>query len=108
MSSASTSHSSAERRLDEYEAVFAALASAARRQILLTLHFRGGSMTAGEIANRFSCKWPTTSRHLRKLEHAGLVTATPSGRSRIYRLNRERLAVADGWLSWFARTPDSS
>lgn len=103
MSSASRSPSSSEQPLDAYEAVFAALANAARRQILLTLHFRGGSMTAGEIAGRFSCKWPTTSRHLRRLEHAGLVTVTAAGRERIYRLNRERLAVTGEWLSWFTR-----
>jgi hypothetical protein len=43
--------------------VFAALDNAARRQILMILHFRGDRMTAGEIADRFSCSWPTTSRH---------------------------------------------
>ncbi|MGH7864768.1 MAG: helix-turn-helix domain-containing protein, partial [Candidatus Binataceae bacterium] len=27
-------------------------------------------MSAGEIARRFACRWPTVSRHLRVLEHA--------------------------------------
>jgi DNA-binding MarR family transcriptional regulator len=44
----------------------------ARRQILLTIHFRGAA-NAGEIAARFAHKWPTTTRHLRVLEEAGLV-----------------------------------
>ena len=52
--------------------MFAAVDSAARRQILMILHFRGDQMTSGEIADRFSCAWPTTSRHLRKLESAGV------------------------------------
>jgi DNA-binding transcriptional ArsR family regulator len=82
--------------------VFAALDSAARRQILMILHFRGDRMTAGEIADRFSCSWPTTSRHLRKLESAGLVEVERAGREWIYRLNRKRLAVASEWLEWFA------
>jgi DNA-binding transcriptional ArsR family regulator len=82
--------------------VFSALAHASRRQILLVLRHHGGSMTAGEIARRFSCSWPTTTRHLRQLEQAGLVTVEPSGRERIYRLEPDRLRrVARGWLAWF-------
>jgi DNA-binding transcriptional ArsR family regulator len=82
--------------------VFAALAHASRRQILLVLRHHGGSMTAGEIARRFSCSWPTTTRHLRQLERAGLVTVEPSGRERIYRLEPDRLRrVASDWLACF-------
>jgi len=83
-------------------AVFAALAHASRRQILLVLHFRGGEMVAGDIADRFACAWPTTTRHLRVLESAGLVRVEKRGRERVYRLNRERLlGVAGEWLRWF-------
>ena len=104
MSSASRSPSNAKRRLADYDAVFAALDSPARRQILMILHFRGDQMTSGEIADRFSCAWPTTSRHLRKLEGSGLVTVERSGREWIYFLNRERLAVVSEWLRWFSKT----
>ena len=90
--------------LAEVEAVFAALAHASRRQILLVLLFRGGEMLAGDIADRFACAWPTTTRHLRVLESAGLVHVEKRGRERVYRLDRERLrAVAGGWLEWFER-----
>ena len=102
-SSRSKSASSAKRCLADYDAVFSALDSGARRQILMVLHFRGDKMTSGEIADRFSCAWPTTSRHLRKLENAGLVEVQRSGREWIYRLNRKRLAVVTQWLDWFAR-----
>jgi len=102
LSSRSKSVSSADRRLADYDAVFAALDNAARRQILLILHFRGDRMTAGEIADRFSCSWPTTSRHLRKLESAGLVEVERVGREWIYRLDRRRLRVAADWLEWFS------
>jgi DNA-binding transcriptional ArsR family regulator len=84
------------------EAVFAALAHASRRQILLVLLFRGGEVTAGDIAGRFACAWPTTTRHLRVLENAGLVRVEKRGRERVYRLDRVRLLrVAGGWLRWF-------
>jgi DNA-binding transcriptional ArsR family regulator len=94
--------SAAARELDDVEAVFAALAHASRRHVLLVLHFRGGEMTAGEIAARFDCTWPTTSRHLKVLLDAGLVEQHKRGRERVYRLARERLdAVAGRWLATF-------
>jgi len=59
-------------------------------------------MTAGEIADRFHCSWPTTTRHLRVLEEAGLVSVEKRGRERVYHLAKGRLVeVAGGWLSWF-------
>ena len=95
----------AERRLEDLEAVFAALAHEQRRFILLALRFRGGEMTAGDIADRFACSWPTTTRHLGVLVDAGLVTVEKRGRVRIYKLQSERLlAVAGEWLTWFEPT----
>jgi DNA-binding transcriptional ArsR family regulator len=94
--------SPAEKRLDDLEHVFAALAHEQRRHILLTLQFRGGEMTAGAIADRFHCSWPTTTRHLRVLEEAGLVTVEKRGRERFYKLETDRLlTIAGDWLGWF-------
>jgi len=90
---------------DTYEAVFAALAHAARRRILMTLNFEGGSMTAGRIAAVFEHAWPTTTRHLKVLEAAGLVRHERLGRSRVYRIDTRRLALARDWLAWFFREP---
>jgi DNA-binding transcriptional ArsR family regulator len=57
-------------------------------------------MTAGEIAARFECSWPTTSRHLRQLARSGLVRVESRGRERVYTLDRERLqTVVGGWLA---------
>jgi DNA-binding transcriptional ArsR family regulator len=92
-------------REDVYEAVFTALAHPARRRILHTLNFAGGSMTAGEIAAMFSHAWPTTTRHLKVLEAASLVVPVQSGRSRIYRIEKKRLDLARSWLSWFFKPP---
>jgi DNA-binding transcriptional ArsR family regulator len=88
--------------LDALDAVFSALAHESRRTILSVLHARGGSMTSGEIASRFECSWPTTTRHLRLLENAGLVHVEVSGRERIYRLDANRLLdVSGGWIDRF-------
>ncbi|MDA1263840.1 MAG: metalloregulator ArsR/SmtB family transcription factor [Planctomycetota bacterium] len=97
--------SRAARDLADVEAVFDALSHETRRHVLLVLHFRGGEMTAGRIAERFECSWPTTSRHLKVLVESGLVSVEKQGRERIYRLNRERLAVVERWLGWFERSP---
>ena len=90
---------------DTYEAVFTALAHPARRQILVTLNFEHGAITAGDIAAMFEHAWPTTTRHLQVLESAGLVAHERRGRMRVYRLDRRRLALARDWLGWFFRHP---
>ena len=96
----------AERKLEDLELVFAALAHEQRRHILLTLRFRGGEMTAGAIAERFHCSWPTTTRHLRVLQDAGLVSADKRGRERFYKLETARLlSVVGDWLDWFRPKP---
>jgi DNA-binding transcriptional ArsR family regulator len=95
----------AEAKLAALDAVVAALAHPARRQILMTVHFRG-SATAGEIAGRFAHKWPTTTRHLRVLEDAGLLRQEKQGRMRVYRVDSARLGLVSEWLGWF-QMPDS-
>lgn len=88
--------------LDDFEVVFAALAHDTRRHILAVLNARGGSMTAGDIAGRFSCAWPTVTRHLGVLLDAGLVRVEARGRERVYHLERDRLvSVTDGWMRAF-------
>jgi DNA-binding transcriptional ArsR family regulator len=89
------------KRLEVLEAVFGALAHPSRRQILLTIHFRGGEISAGDIAKRFSCAWPTTSGHLKLLVEAGLIQQEKQGRVRLYRLNHEKILMAQDWLEWF-------
>jgi len=88
------------------DAVFGALAHPARRQILVSLYARGGVMTAGEIADRFKCSWPTTTRHLAVLKKAKLLRVGKRGRYRLYALSRSSAVRAAGWvLSWAA--PDA-
>jgi DNA-binding transcriptional ArsR family regulator len=88
--------------------VFAALAHPSRRQILLILRFRGGRMSAGEIAERFGCSWPTTTRHLGVLREAGLVSVVKRGRERDYVLETQRIEACLGdWLGWFGDKGES-
>jgi DNA-binding transcriptional ArsR family regulator len=66
----------------------------------MTVHFRGG-MTAGDIAQRFHHAWPTISRHLGVLRSAGLLTQEKQGRTRLYRVDHEKLALVREWMAWF-------
>ena len=92
----------AERELEEFDTVFSALAHEARRRVLVVLLSRGGEMTAGQIVERFSCSWPTMTRHMKQLEAAGLIQVKKVGRERLYLLNRQRLTMVVGnWLKWF-------
>jgi len=92
--------------LQALESVFGALAHQSRRTILLVLLARGGEMTSGDIAARFDCSWPTTTRHLGILQDAGLVRVVLRGRQRAYRLDAGRLReVAGGWLGRFDPPP---
>lgn len=90
-----------EDELNEFEVVFKSLAHASRRHILLILHARGGQMTAGEIMKRFSCSWPTTTRHLRILENSGLLKVAKEGREWRYVLQMKKLKVVQKWLNYF-------
>lgn len=65
-------------------------------------------MTAGEIAERFGCSWPTTTRHLKVLLEAGLISVEKQGRERIYRLERDLLkGIVGDWMSWFSKKPSA-
>lgn len=93
----------AAKELQAVNAVFKALDHPTRRQILMVMHFRGDAMTAGEIAERFSCRWPTVSRHMKVLERADLVCVEKSGRERLYHLQRNSLNIARFWFTSFDR-----
>jgi DNA-binding transcriptional ArsR family regulator len=86
--------------LQETESVFEALSHEVRRHIVLLLSHLGDELPSGYLAKRFAHSWPTTTRHLRVLEAAGLVSVRREGRSCVYRLERDRLhRVVSGWLA---------
>jgi DNA-binding transcriptional ArsR family regulator len=82
-------------------AVFAALASLPRRQILAFLGQT--ALATSDLAARFGMSAPAVSRHLSVLQRAGLVTAERQGQRVLYRLNRDALLDA---LAQFASELD--
>ena len=81
--------------------IFAALASAPRRQILALLSQT--ALTTSELATRFPMTAPAVSRHLSLLQAAGLVDSERQGQRVLYRLQRDALLNA---LAQLASTVD--
>ena len=77
---------------------FHALSDGTRRSMIHSLA-RGESRSAGELGRQFRSAQPTISRHLKVLEQAGIVERTVVGRVHLFRLRREALRDAGGWIA---------
>jgi DNA-binding transcriptional ArsR family regulator len=87
--------------LTEMDAVFHALAHGARRDMLGRL--AGGELTVGELAEPLTMSLAAASKHVKVLEHAGLVHRTVDGRRHVCRLRPQPLAAASEWLAFYER-----
>jgi len=86
---------------DALSQTFAALADPTRRAILERLS--RGEATVNELAEPFDMTLAAVSKHLRVLEHAGLVTRSREAQYRPAQLDARPLAAASGWISDYAR-----
>lgn len=89
------------------DAAFHALADPTRRAILSRL--ARGPAPVKELAQPFDMGLPAFLKHLKVLETDGLIRSQKQGRVRTCRVNAERLALAEAWLSeqraiWQGRT----
>jgi DNA-binding transcriptional ArsR family regulator len=87
-------------------AVFSALADPTRRAILAQL--TSGEATVAELCAPFRMSQPAISRHLKVLEHAGLVSRTRRATARLSRLEAAPLREATAWLSNYREYWDES
>ena len=85
-------------RLDR---IFAALSDATRRAILARL--AGGEASVTELAKPFKMSLPAVSKHLKVLEHAGLVARDRKAQWRPCRLDAAPLKDAAAWLGEYRR-----
>lgn len=81
---------------DSLSTIFAALADPTRRAIFDDLRHRSASVT--ELAKDLPVSRPAVSQHLKVLENANLVSATPQGSHRIYAVRREGLTALRDYL----------
>lgn len=83
------------------DAVFHALGDATRRQMLRDL--AGGARTVGQLAQPFAISLAAASKHIKALEHAGLIRREVRGRTHVCRLDPGPLAAAHAWLGFYER-----
>ena len=91
---------------DRLSLVFGALADPTRRAILTRL--AEGEATVAELAAPFSVSQPAISRHLKVLEHAGLISRTRRATARLSHLDAEPLREVTTWLAGYQRFWDES
>ena len=81
------------------DTVFAALADATRRDIVLrALNGREG---VAELAGHYPMSFAAVQKHIAVLERAGLVTKQRTGRRKVVRTNIEGLRLARGLLDQY-------
>jgi DNA-binding transcriptional ArsR family regulator len=83
--------------MQSLDAAFSALSDPTRRGILARLAL--GEMTVMELARPFDMSQPAISKHLKVLEHAGLITRRTEGTRRPCLLAREGVEAIDQWLA---------
>ena len=81
---------------DRLTVVFGALADPTRRAILARL--TEGDATVAELAAPFRISQPAVSRHLKVLEHAGLISRRRRATANLSHLEAEPLRDATAWL----------
>lgn len=79
--------------------VFHALGDPTRRHMLRAL--AGGERTVSQLAQPFDISLAAASKHIKALEHAGLIRRQVRGRTHLCRLEPGPLAGAYEWLSFY-------
>lgn len=84
---------------ERLDAMFAALASTTRRDIVARLA-RGGA-TVNELAEPFELSLPAISRHLKVLERAGLIERSQRAQYRPCVLNPRAIEEVSSWAEQY-------
>jgi len=81
------------------DSVFHALGDPTRRRMLREL--ARGERTVGQLAEPFAISLAAASKHIKALEHAGLIRREVRGRTHLCRLEPGPLASAHEWLGFY-------
>jgi DNA-binding transcriptional ArsR family regulator len=81
---------------DELTRTFAALADPTRRAILTRL--AAGEATVGQLAEPFALTQQAISKHIKVLEHAGLVSRSRAAQARPCRIEPAKFEIAAEWI----------
>jgi DNA-binding transcriptional ArsR family regulator len=84
---------------DRLSITFSALADPTRRAILARL--ASGEASVTQLAEPFEMSLPAVSKHLKVLEHAGLIARSREAQWRLCRLEAGPLRYAADWLEHY-------
>lgn len=90
-----------EYQTSQLDALFHALGDDTRRRMLASL--ADGERSVGQLAEPFSMSLAAASKHIKALEHAGLIRREVRGRVHVCRLEAAPLAHAQEWLRHYER-----
>jgi len=93
-------------QLDPLSTKLSALADPTRRAILSRL--AAGEATVMQLAEPFDMTLPAISKHLKVLEHAGLISRGREAQWRPCRLEADALKDVDEWIEQYRRFWDES
>lgn len=85
---------------ERLDATFAALADPTRRAIIARL--ASGEASVSELAKPFAMSQPAISKHLKVLEHAGLISRSREAQKRPCKIEAARLQEANEWLERYS------
>jgi DNA-binding transcriptional ArsR family regulator len=91
---------------DQLSTIFAALADPTRRAILARL--AQGEASVKELAEPFAISPPAVTKHLKVLQHAGLISQGRQAQWRPCRLEASALKDVADWLEDYRRFWDAS
>jgi DNA-binding transcriptional ArsR family regulator len=91
--------------MDALSNTFAALADPTRRAILARLAL--GEANVGELAQPFAMSGPAVTKHLKVLEHAGLISRSRIAQQRPAKLEPAALKAASDWIAEYRRFWDA-
>ena len=90
-----------EYQASQLDALFHALGDDTRRRMLASL--ADGERSVGQLAEPFAMSLAAASKHIKALEHAGLIRREVRGRVHVCRLEAAPLAHAQEWLRHYER-----
>ena len=91
---------------DTLSVTFSALADPTRRQILAQL--ANGELSVTQLAEPFNMTMPAVSKHLKVLEHAGLVVRARKAQWRPAKLQAEPLKEVADWVEQYRQNWEAS
>ncbi len=95
------------RENERLDSVFKALSDSSRRNIVAQLAERG-SLSVREASEQLDLSPASVTKHLKVLEHAGLINRRLDGRRHVLSLESDRLLLAEDWIDRYRQTWQTS